>query len=426
MARARPPSSAARSRASWLAGSPVMRASRLGRLIGGQGADGVRGGAGPVAGPGGDDDLPGAVGGHDAVQGAGLGVVEHDDPPVGGAFQPVPQRQGAGLGVLVARGAGQPVIQPGHRGQQHRTVLGGEPPRQVGFPGVVAAVGVLQGQGALADPAQPGQALGQHHPPGRVGGQDGQVGVPAGERLVAGPQRGPQVRQPGLARPARDLLQHRRAAQHRRQGGVVAEVVGAAGGQAPVITAGISGDDPGQVLAAEHRRPRQPGPRRAARAPGGVAGLDGQGQGPGGPLADRRGPPERVLGLPPRLPGRGRGGEAHRAPVQRVRPGQPPPPDPALSPQRRAGQHGHVPPGIGPRHARLLPAAARPGHLGGLARADRGTVRRCQDVRGRQDKAVSDQVPRPQPVSSRAVAQRHRRAHHPALLQPHRRPALPS
>ena len=34
----------------------------------------------------------------------------------------------------------------------------------------------------------------------------------------------------------------------------MAEVVGAAGGQAPVITAGISGDDPGQVPAAEHRR----------------------------------------------------------------------------------------------------------------------------------------------------------------------------
>jgi hypothetical protein len=48
--------------------------------------------AAPKPGPGGDDDLAGAIGGQDAVQGARLGVVEHDDPPVGGVLQPVPQR----------------------------------------------------------------------------------------------------------------------------------------------------------------------------------------------------------------------------------------------------------------------------------------------------------------------------------------------
>ena len=222
-----------------------------------------------------------------------------------------------------------------------------------------------------------------------------------------------------------DLLQHRGTAQDLREGGVLAEVVGAAGGQAPVVAAGIGGDDPGEVLAAEHRRARQPGPQRAAPAFGGVAGLDGQGQGPGGALADRRGPPERVLCLPLALPGGGCGGEAHRAPVQRIRPGQPTPADPALSLQGRAGQHGHIPRGIGPRHRRRLPAAAWPGYLDAGDLADGGPSRRDEDVRGGEDKTISDQVARAQPVPFRAVAQRHRRAHHPALLQPHRpRPPL--
>ena len=95
---------------------------------------------------------------------------------------------------------------------------------------------------------------------------------------------------------------------------------------------------------------------------------------------------------------------------------------------RSAGQASTATSRPASAHATLACSQPPPGPATSarLARADRGTVRRCQDVRGRQDKAVRDQVPRPQPVSSRAVAQRHRRAHHPALLQPHRPPALPS